>query len=130
MLAQDRSGLVRVLSLLCASGGHGSFGSGFLIHDDLIVTSATLVQDFLAVAVQVGHSFRAAKVIGADSSLNVALLKLSKPLTGRMFAFSQTTVSARSDVASLGYAPSGGASVAAHTVQSSSASEVVLSGST
>ena len=94
------SGVIRLEVSTCTSG---ATGTGFAIDDVHLVTAAHVIDNGALVRAISDTSSQAAQVIGIDRELDVALLRVTKPLTGHVFSFASTPAKVGDAVAALGY---------------------------
>lgn len=94
------SGVAELAVTLCEGG---VAGTGFLVADDLIMTAAHVAKNEVAINVSVNGQVATARVMGINDSQDLALLKVSTPLTGHQFNFATTLPAQGVEVAALGF---------------------------
>ena len=76
-------------------------GTAFLAHDDVVITTASIVQDATEVAVTFGDESAEALVIGVDLESGFAALEVSSPIPELPLALSEEPVRAGEQVGAL-----------------------------
>lgn len=99
-VAEVRSGVGLIKVQTC---GGGSTGTGFLVGPSLMMTAAHVVTDAALIVVQVAGSDVSATVLGLDEGLDVALIRLSAPVHGHLFAIAASPPATGQDVDALGF---------------------------
>ena len=97
------SGVVRLEVAQCSQV---SRGTGFAIADNLVVTVAHLVDESAMIWVIAGKTARAGRVVGIDRSADVALVRLSAPLSGYEFRWAAKAPTVAQVAGTLSYSAS------------------------
>jgi S1-C subfamily serine protease len=96
------SGVLRVESGSC--GGRAMLGSGFLVDRRHLVTAAHVVEGADAIALtRDGRVVAHGTILGADGALDIALIRLDKPVSGHALSLSNRAPKAGDDVFAVGY---------------------------
>lgn len=110
---QSADGVVRIETTACGGGG---VGSGFLIAPDYVATVAHVVANADTVAVRDDDQDASGVVVGFDQSHDLALVRLSHPLSGHVFHLASTQPEVGTTVAAIGYPLAGPRSLSRGTV--------------
>jgi hypothetical protein len=93
--------VLRVQASTCDGSG---IGSGFLIAPDQLVTAAHVVAGTVSLAVDDGGGTAVPGTVeGLDRGLDVALVKLARPVVGHSFALTSTTPPTGATVEAIGF---------------------------
>lgn len=95
-------GVVQIVTSRCDGG---SAGTGFLIGPDLVATAEHVVAGATAIELRKHGKVvvEGARVIGADSFQDVALIDAGRPVKGRVLAFSDKKPRLGDEVVALGF---------------------------
>jgi serine protease Do len=113
LYASVESGVLRILASTCDAEG---LGSGFLVSPNEVMTAAHVVSGAVSIAVEHGGQPVSATVLGADESLDVALIRLDRPVDGHIFTLSSELPPPGASVAAIGFPVFGQKSVTAGAV--------------
>lgn len=95
------SGVGQIVVLTCLSG---YTGTGFLVDDQTMVTAAHVIEGAVRVAVDFDGSRVGTSVIGVEPSLDLALLHLDQPVSGRhAFTLASDDPQPGTHIAVIGY---------------------------
>jgi S1-C subfamily serine protease len=108
-----RSGVVRIRASSCAGTGAGT---GFLIAEDRVATAAHVVSGAVAVSVETEGGTHQATVEGIDDDADLAALRLSAPVPGHVFDFTEGDPAPGTGVAIIGHPLDGPVSIREGTV--------------
>jgi hypothetical protein len=102
LIASARKGVVQIQTSKC--GGQGG-GTGFLVDRDLVATAEHVVAGADSIVLKKGGRVVSddARVIGADSFQDVALIDAGRPLDGQVLEFAQKKPRLGDEVAALGF---------------------------
>ena len=102
LIAQAARGVVRIETATCTGRGAGT---GFLVDRHLIATVEHVVAGAQKVIVKKHGRVVSdeARVIGADSFQDVALIDASRPIKGKILEFTQTKPRLGEEIAALGF---------------------------
>ena len=100
LFAEGSTGVVRLDATSC---GGSDIETGFLVAPNLVATAAHVVDGASVTGVTAGSDTRVGTVVGADTSTDVALIRLDGPLPGHVFSLLQTPPPVGSPVAAIGY---------------------------
>lgn len=99
-----KSGVVRIQATTCDGGG---VGTGFLIAPDLVATVAHVVNASAALNLTVGENggggTTSGVVVGIDPAVDVALVRLERPILGHIFTMAAATPNVGQEVAAIGF---------------------------
>ncbi len=95
------SGVVRIAVTACG-GGAGS-GSGFLVGPDLVATASHVVENTTSLSVRAGAQVRAAEILGMEPDVDVAIVRLDRPIDGHVFDWASANAQVGDDIAAIGY---------------------------
>jgi hypothetical protein len=100
-----RSGVVRIETTFCSGGEVGQgVGTGFVVGPRLVATVDHVVDHASAIVVkQNGKQLSTATVIGKDTTRDLALLRLAKPVRGYEFKLAEKAPRLGDEVAALGF---------------------------
>lgn len=82
-------------------------GTGFLVGEDLVLTAAHVAEESVSLTVRGGEAVTTARILGMRRDKDLALLELSGPLPGHVFALQDDVPRVGEEVAVLGYPLSG-----------------------
>ena len=114
--SQVASGVVRIGNTGCTSGG---MGSGALLDDDLVATSAHVVHGHATLQMILGDQVASGEVVAYVPEADVAIVRASRPLTGHVFTVVDELPGVGSEVAAVGYPLDGPLSMAGPGIVSS-----------
>jgi serine protease Do len=102
--ADVSSGVVEVDAVTC--DGTAS-GTGFLVGRTRLLTAAHVINGASALTVRTGNGTVEATVEGVDKTVDLAVLRLARPVSGHVFTMAERPTDTGTRVASIGY-PLGG----------------------
>jgi len=98
------SGIVRIQATTCDGG---DIGTGFLIAPNLVATVAHVVNQSAALSLTAGENgaggTTSGVVVGIDSSTDVALVRVDRPISGHVFTLATAAPSVGQEVAAIGF---------------------------
>jgi serine protease Do len=103
------SGVAEVDAVTCDGK---SSGTGFLVGRDRLMTAAHVINGAGALTVKTEHGSVKATVEGVDKTVDLAILKLARPVSGHVFAIADRATSTGARVATIGYRVGGHKSLA------------------
>jgi hypothetical protein len=89
------------------SDGQDYAGSGFLIAPQYVATAAHVVHDQQVTKLRLGGQIVTGRTVGIDRALDVALVRLSKPVSNPVVPLATTWPAVGSQLAVMGYALGG-----------------------
>jgi V8-like Glu-specific endopeptidase len=98
--AQDRSGVVKILTTTCDGLGEGT---GFELSPRLVATVAHVIDGETAIKIKAGSVTYSGQVVGQDDASDVALVRTNKPMNGHVFHLASTVPAVGSQLAVIGY---------------------------
>lgn len=110
------SGVVRIGNTGCTND---SMGSGALLDEDLVATSAHVVHDYSTLQLILGDQVASGEVVAYVPEADVAIVRASRPLTGHVFTVVDELPGVGSEVAAVGYPLDGPLSMAGPGIVSS-----------
>ncbi len=87
-------------------------GSGALLSDDLVATSAHVVHDHATLQLILGDQVASGDVVAHEAEADLAIVRASRPLAGHVFTIAEQLPGVGSDVAAIGYPLDGPLSMA------------------
>jgi S1-C subfamily serine protease len=100
LYAQDRTGVVKILTTTCDSLGEGT---GFELSPRLVATVAHVVDGETSIKIKSGSASYTGQVVGQDDESDVALIRTNQPLSGHVFHLASTVPAVGSQLAVIGY---------------------------
>ncbi len=100
---------MRIGNTRCGSSG---MGSGALLSDDLVATSAHVVHDHATLQLILGDQVASGDVVAYEAEADLAIVRASRPLAGHVFTIAEQLPGVGSDVAAIGYPLDGPLSMA------------------
>src|SRR5689334_24629664 len=95
------SGVLRIQASTCDGSG---IGTGFLVASDQLVTAAHVVAGAVSLVVDTGGGDPVPGTVeGSDATLDVALIRLRKPMQGYAFQLSANAPAPGTTVAAIGF---------------------------
>lgn len=110
------SGVAEVDAVTC-DGKSG--GTGFLVGRTRLMTAAHVINGASSLSVRTENGTVKATVEGVDKTVDLAILKLAKPLSGHVFAISARPAGDGTRVATIGYPVGGHKSLTEGTISGS-----------
>lgn len=80
-----------------------SIGTGFLVGRQRLVTAAHVINGASTIRVSTGHVSVAATIVGIDKSIDLAVLRLDRPVSGHVFSVARQTAPTGTHVITIGY---------------------------